>query len=120
MLLELAAQNGRVFIHPYDDPDVIAGQGTIAMEILRQHPGDLNAIFVPVGGGGLIAGIAVYVKFVRPDIKIIGVEPDDADCLNRALKANSRVIIEQVGLFADGVAVKQVGAEPFRHGTKPC
>jgi threonine dehydratase len=112
--LELAAQNGRVFIHPYDDPDVIAGQGTIAMEILRQHPGDLNAIFVPVGGGGLIAGIAVYVKFVRPDIKIIGVEPDDADCLNRALKANSRVIIEQVGLFADGVAVKQVGAEPFR------
>ena len=112
--IELAAQNSRVFIHPYDDPDVIAGQGTIAMEILRQHPGDLNAIFVPVGGGGLIAGIAVYVKFVRPDIKIIGVEPDDADCLNRALKANSRVIIDQVGLFADGVAVKQVGAEPFR------
>jgi len=111
---ELAAQNGMSFIHPFDDPDVIAGQGTIAMEILRQHPGDLNAIFVPVGGGGLIAGIAVYVKFVRPDIKIIGVEPDDADCLNRALKANSRVIIEQVGLFADGVAVKQVGAEPFR------
>ncbi|OYV19929.1 MAG: threonine dehydratase [Methylococcaceae bacterium NSM2-1] len=111
---ELAAQNGMAFIHPFDDPDVIAGQGTIAMEILRQHPGDLNAIFVPVGGGGLIAGIAVYVKFVRPDIKIIGVEPDDADCLNRALKANSRVIIEQVGLFADGVAVKQVGAEPFR------
>ena len=112
--IELSAQNGRVFIHPYDDPDVIAGQGTVALEILRQHPGDLNAIFVPVGGGGLIAGIAVYVKFVRPDIKIIGVEPDDADCLNRALKANSRVIIEQVGLFADGVAVKQVGAEPFR------
>jgi cysteine synthase len=81
------------------DPDVIAGQGTVAMEILREHPGDLNAIFVPVGGGGLIAGIAVYVKFVRPDIKIIGVEPDDADCLNRAFKANSRVIIEQAGLF---------------------
>ena len=112
--IELATQNGRVFIHPFDDPDVIAGQGTIAMEILRQHPGDLNAIFVPVGGGGLIAGIAVYVKFVRPDIKIIGVEPDDADCLNRALKANNRVIIEQVGLFADGVAVNQVGVEPFR------
>ena len=112
--VELATQNGMVFIHPYDDPDVIAGQGTVAMEILRQHPDDLNAIFVPVGGGGLIAGIAVYVKFVRPDIKIIGVEPDDADCLNRALKANSRVIIEQVGLFADGVAVKQVGVEPFR------
>jgi len=112
--IELASQSGRVFIHPFDDPDVIAGQGTVAMEILRQHPGDLNAIFVPVGGGGLIAGIAVYVKFVRPDIKIIGVEPDDADCLNRALKANSRIIIEHVGLFADGVAVKQVGAEPFR------
>jgi threonine dehydratase len=112
--VELAEQYGMVFIHPFDDPDVIAGQGTIAMEILRQHPGDLNAIFVPVGGGGLIAGIAVYVKFVRPDIKIIGVEPDDADCLNRALKAKSRVVIEQVGLFADGVAVKRVGAEPFR------
>ncbi|UOA09667.1 threonine ammonia-lyase, biosynthetic [Methylobacter sp. S3L5C] len=112
--LELSTQNGMVFIHPFDDPDIIAGQGTVAMEILRQHPGDLHAIFVPVGGGGLIAGIAVYVKFVRPDIKIIGVEPYDADCLNRALKANSRVIIDQVGLFADGVAVKQVGAEPFR------
>lgn len=112
--LELSTQNEMVFIHPFDDPDIIAGQGTVAMEILRQHPGDLHAIFVPVGGGGLIAGIAVYVKFVRPDIKIIGVEPDDADCLNRALKANSRVIIDQVGLFADGVAVKQVGAEPFR------
>lgn len=112
--VELASRHGMVFIHPFDDPDVIAGQGTVAMEILRQHPGDLNAIFVPVGGGGLIAGIAVYVKFVRPDIKIIGVEPDDANCLNRALKANSRVIIEQVGLFADGVAVRQVGEEPFR------
>jgi threonine dehydratase len=112
--LELSTQNEMVFIHPFDDPDIIAGQGTVAMEILRQHPDDLHAIFVPVGGGGLIAGIAVYVKFVRPDIKIIGVEPDDADCLNRALKANSRVIIDQVGLFADGVAVKQVGAEPFR------
>ncbi|OYV15160.1 MAG: threonine dehydratase [Methylococcaceae bacterium NSP1-2] len=72
---DLAAQTGRVFIHPYDDPDVIAGQGTVAMEILRQHTGALNAIFVPVGGGGLIAGIAIYAKFVRPDIKIIGVEP---------------------------------------------
>ncbi|MGZ8955940.1 MAG: threonine ammonia-lyase, biosynthetic [Methylovulum sp.] len=111
---ELAEQKGMVFIHPYDDPDVIAGQGTVAMEILRQQTGDLNAIFVPVGGGGLIAGVAVYVKFVRPEIKIIGVEPDDADCLNRALKAGSRVILDQVGLFADGVAVKQVGVEPFR------
>jgi len=112
--LELAEQKGLVFIHPFDDPDVIAGQGTIAMEILRQRTGDLHAIFVPVGGGGLCAGIAAYVKFVRPEIKIIAVEPEDADCLNQALKANSRVILPQVGLFADGVAVRQVGAEPFR------
>ncbi|MFA6163738.1 MAG: threonine ammonia-lyase, biosynthetic [Methylobacter sp.] len=112
--MELAAEKDMVFIHPYDDPDVIAGQGTVAMEILRQQTGNLDAIFVPVGGGGLIAGIAAYVKFVRPEIKIIGVEPDDADCLNRALKAKRRVIIKQVGLFADGVAVKQIGEEPFR------
>ncbi len=111
---QLAQVSKRAFIHPYDDPDVIAGQGTVAMEILRQQTAELDAIFVPVGGGGLLAGIAVYVKFVRPDIKIIGVEPDDADCLNRALQAGSRVVLEQVGLFADGVAVKQVGAEPFR------
>jgi threonine dehydratase len=111
---ELAEQKDMVFIHPYDDPDVIAGQGTVAMEILRQQAGDLDAIFVPVGGGGLIAGVAAYVKFVRPEIKIIGVEPDDADCLNRALKAKRRVTIKQVGLFADGVAVKQIGEEPFR------
>ncbi|MGZ8224836.1 MAG: threonine ammonia-lyase, biosynthetic, partial [Methylobacter sp.] len=111
---ELAAEKDMIFIHPYDDPDVIAGQGTVAMEILRQQTGHLDAIFVPVGGGGLIAGIATYVKFVRPGIKIIGVEPDDADCLNRALNAKRRVIIKQVGLFADGVAVKQIGVEPFR------
>ncbi|MCF7987929.1 MAG: threonine ammonia-lyase, biosynthetic [Methylovulum sp.] len=110
---ELASHNNLVFVHPYDDAEVIAGQGTVAMEILRQQTGDLDAIFVPVGGGGLIAGIAVYCKFVRPEIKIIGVEPDDADCLNRALQAGSRVVLEQVGLFADGVAVKQIGAEPF-------
>lgn len=115
---ELANQNGRVFIHPYDDPDVIAGQGTVAMEILRQQTDGLDAIFVPVGGGGLIAGVAVYSKFVRPDIKIIGVEPDDADCLNRALQAGERVVMDQVGLFADGVAVKQVGEEPFRLAQK--
>lgn len=106
-------KSGRVFIHPYDDEDVIAGQGTVAMEILRQHPGKIDAIFVPVGGGGLIAGIAVYAKFVRPDIKIIGVEPEDSDCLKQALEACERVVLEQVGLFADGVAVKQIGAEPF-------
>lgn len=111
---DLVAQTGRVFIHPYDDCDVIAGQGTVAMEILRQHAGALDAIFVPVGGGGLIAGIAIYAKFVHPSIKVIGVEPDDADCLRQALLAGERVILPQVGLFADGVAVKQVGAEPFR------
>jgi threonine dehydratase len=110
---QLAQKSGRVFVHPYDDEDVIAGQGTVAMEILRQQTGKLDAIFVPVGGGGLIAGIAVYAKFVRPDIKIIGVEPEDSDCLNQALKADERVILEQVGLFADGVAVKQIGVEPF-------
>ncbi len=110
----MADEKNMTFVHPYDDPDVIAGQGTIAVEILRQNMGNIHAIFVPVGGGGLIAGIAAYVKFVRPEIKVIGVEPEDADCLNRALKANRRVIIKQVGIFADGVAVKQVGKEPFR------
>lgn len=111
--LELAGTEQLTFIHPYDDLDVIAGQGTIGMEILRQHHDDIHAIFVPVGGGGLIAGVAAYVKFVRPEIKIIGVEPDDADCLNRAMKAGRRVVMKQVGLFADGVAVRQVGKETF-------
>jgi len=110
----LAKEKQLTFIHPYDDPEVIAGQGTIAMEILRQKTEHIDAIFVPVGGGGLISGIAVYVKFVRPDIKIIGVEPDDSDCLNQALRAKKRVTLKQVGLFADGVAVKQIGKEPFR------
>jgi threonine dehydratase len=111
--IELAEAAQLTFIHPYDDLDVIAGQGTIGMEILRQHHDDIHAIFVPVGGGGLIAGIAAYVKFVRPETKIIGVEPDDADCLNRALKAGRRVVMRQVGLFADGVAVRQIGKETF-------
>ncbi len=111
---EIAAEKNMTFIHPYDDPEVIAGQGTIGMEILRQKTGALDAIFVPVGGGGLLAGITSYVKFVRPEIKMIGVEPDDADCLNQALKANERIVLKQVGLFADGVAVKQIGEEPFR------
>jgi threonine dehydratase len=102
------------FVHPYDDPDVIAGQGTIGMEILRQHAQPIHAIFVAVGGGGLIAGIAAYVKRLRPEIKIIGVEPVDADAMYRSLKAGRRVKLDQVGLFADGVAVKQVGAETFR------
>ena len=110
----LEKKKNLVFIHPYDDPDVIAGQGTIGMEILRQISGDCDAVFVPVGGGGLIAGVGAYIKFVSPEIKIIGVEPDDADCLNRALLAKRRVTIKQVGLFADGVAVKQIGREPFK------
>ena len=112
--LDLAKQQGRTFIHPYDDPDVIAGQGTIAMEILNQHPQPLYAIFVPVGGGGLIAGIAAYIKSIRPEIKVIGVEPADAACLKAALDADERVVLDQVGLFADGTAVRQVGVEPFR------
>ena len=102
------------FVHPYDDPDVIAGQGTIGMEILRQHADPIHAIFVPVGGGGLIAGIAAYVKRLRPEIKIIGVEPTDADALYQSLKKRRRIKLDQVGLFADGVAVRQVGVEPFR------
>ena len=112
--LELAKQQGRTFIHPYDDPDVIAGQGTIAMEILNQHSEPLDAIFVPVGGGGFIAGIAAYIKSLSPETKVIGVEPADAACLKAALDADERVVLNQVGLFADGTAVRQVGAEPFR------
>lgn len=111
---QLGRERDMTFVHPYDDPDVIAGQGTIAIEILRQYQGIINAIFVPVGGGGLIAGIAAYVKMLHPEIKIIGVEPDDAGCLYAALQANQRVVLDQVGIFADGVAVRQVGEEPFR------
>ncbi|MDA8384536.1 MAG: threonine ammonia-lyase, biosynthetic [Betaproteobacteria bacterium] len=102
------------FIPPYDDPDVIAGQGTIALELLRQHTQPIHAVFVPVGGGGLIAGIAAYVKALRPEIRIIGVEPVDADAMYRSLAQGERVRLAQVGIFADGVAVKQVGAETFR------
>ena len=111
---QLEAEKGMVFIHPYDDPDVIAGNGTIGMEILRQHPDPIEAIFIAVGGGGLIAGVAAYVKFLRPDIKIIGVEPDDAASMYEALNQGQRVTLDQVGLFADGVAVRQVGEETFR------
>jgi len=110
----LGRRRGLAFVHPYDDPDVIAGQGTIGMEILHQHPGPIHAIFVPVGGGGLISGIAAYVKRLRPEIKVIGVEPEDADAMYRSLNAGRRVTLAQVGLFADGVAVKQVGRETFR------
>ncbi len=112
--LKLGKDQGLTFVHPYDDPDVIAGQGTVAMEILKQHRGELHAIFVPVGGGGLIGGIAAYVKALRPEIKIIGVEPEDADAMQRSLKTGERVLLDHVGIFADGVAVRQVGEETFR------
>ena len=110
----LEKEQGYTFIHPYDDPDVIAGQGTIAMEIMQQCQTEPEAIFVPVGGGGLIAGVATYVKYLYPQIKIIGVEPDDAASMHDALKSQERIILDQVGIFADGVAVKQVGKETFR------
>jgi threonine dehydratase len=112
--LKVKRRRGLAFVHPYDDPEVIAGQGTIGMEILRQHASQIDAIFVPVGGGGLISGIAGYVKRVRPSIKVIGVEPVDADAMTRSLKKGKRVKLDQVGLFADGVAVKEVGKETFR------
>jgi len=110
----LAAERGLVFVHPFDDPLVIAGQGTIAHEILRQHGPDIHAIFVAVGGGGLIAGIGAFVKSLWPQIRIIGVEPEESASMHAALAAGERVVLEHVGLFADGVAVKQVGEEPFR------
>jgi threonine dehydratase len=103
-----------VYVHPFDDPDVIAGQGTIGMEILRQHPDPIHAVFCCVGGGGLISGVATYIKRLRPEIKIIGVEAVDADAMDRSLKAGKRVKLDQVGLFADGAAVKLVGEETFR------
>jgi threonine dehydratase len=113
--IELARERGLVFVHPFDDPDVIAGQGTIAMEILRQwHGDDIDAIFVPVGGGGLIAGIAAYAKSLYPRIKIIGVEPEDAAGMFESLRAGKRVTLDRVGIFADGVAVRRVGEETFR------
>jgi threonine dehydratase len=111
--LELATERGLTFVHPFDDPDVIAGQGTIALEILRQTSADIDAIFVPVGGGGLIAGIAVYVKSLYPHIRIIGVEPEDAAGMHASLGAGEIVTLTRVGIFADGVAVRRVGAEPF-------
>ena len=111
---EIAEIENLTYIHPYDDLDVIAGQGTVGAEILRQHQGELHAVFVPVGGGGLIAGVGTYIKYLRPDVKIIGVEPEDAACMAAALEAGERVVLDHVGLFADGVAVAQVGEEPFR------
>jgi threonine dehydratase len=112
--MRLRRRRGLTFVHPYDDPDVIAGQGTIGMEILRQTTRPIHAVFVAVGGGGLIAGIAAYLKRLRPSVRVIGVEPVDSDAMTRSLKAGRRVVLDHVGLFADGVAVKQVGKETFR------
>ncbi len=112
--LELEGERGLSFVHPFDDPDVIAGQGTIAMEILRQRQGPIDAVFVAVGGGGLISGIAAYVKAVRPEIRVIGVQMNDSDAMVRSIEAGRRVQLPEVGLFSDGTAVKQVGAETFR------
>lgn len=111
---KLVEEKGYVYIHPYDDEDVIAGQGTIGMELLHQTKGDLDAVFVPVGGGGLIAGIAAYIKYLRPDIKVIGVESNESACLYEAMKADERVILDQVGIFADGVAVAQIGENTWK------
>lgn len=110
----LVAEKQLTYIHPYDDPDVIAGQGTVAMEILRQHPDHIDAVFVPVGGGGLCAGVAAYIKYVRPEIKVFAVEPEDAACLKLAMEKKRRATLSQVGIFADGVAVGQIGKETYR------
>lgn len=112
--LHLEKKEKLTFVHPFDDPEVIAGQGTIAMEILRQHAGPIHAVFVAIGGGGLIGGIGAYIKAVRPDIKVIGVQTTDSDAMARSLKAGRRVVLSDVGLFSDGTAVKQVGEETFR------
>lgn len=110
----LVAEQGMTYVHPFDDPDVIAGQGTVGMEIVRQHQAPLDALFVPVGGGGLLAGVAAFVHYVWPQTKIIGVEPADAACLKLALQRGRRDRLPEVGLFADGCAVAQIGKEPFR------
>ena len=110
---EQVAKKGLVYVPPYDDEDVIAGQGTVALEMLMQHTESAHAVFVPVGGGGLIAGMAAYIKYVRPEVKVIGVEPEDAACLKAALEHDRRVILDEVGIFADGVAVRQIGKLPF-------
>lgn len=111
---KLEKEKGLKFIHPYDDPDVIAGQGTVGLEILQQYPDPIEAIFIPIGGGGLAAGVASYTKFLRPEIKVIGVEPSDAASMKEAISAGKRVILDRVGLFADGVAVRQAGEETFK------
>ncbi|WP_298828779.1 threonine ammonia-lyase, biosynthetic [uncultured Piscinibacter sp.] len=112
--LELERAQGLTFVHPFDDPDVIAGQGTIGMEILRQHQGPIDAVFVAIGGGGLVSGVAAYIKSVRPDIQVIGVQMNDSDAMLRSVRAGKRVTLSDVGLFSDGTAVKLVGEETFR------
>lgn len=112
--LTLEKEQKLTFVHPFDDPDVIAGQGTVAMEILRQHPGPIEAVFVAIGGGGLVAGVGSYIKALRPDIKVIGVQTVDSDAMRRSVEAGRRISLPDVGLFADGTAVKQVGQETFR------
>ena len=112
--LELQRAQGLTFVHPFDDPDVIAGQGTVAMEILRQHQGPIDAVFVAIGGGGLISGVAAYIKAIRPEVKVIGVQTVDSDAMLQSVRRGRRVQLPDVGLFSDGTAVKQVGAETFR------
>jgi threonine dehydratase len=110
----LQQQHRLTFVHPFDDPDVIAGQGTVALEVLRQHQGPLDAVFVAIGGGGLISGVAAYIKAVRPEVRVIGVQMSDSDAMLQSVRAGKRVVLSDVGLFADGTAVKQVGEETFR------
>jgi threonine dehydratase len=111
---ELEAEQGAVFVHPFDDPDVIAGQGTVGMEILRQHQGPIDAVFVAIGGGGLISGVAAYIKAVRPEVRVIGVQTSDSCAMVRSVRAGQRISLHDVGLFSDGTAVRQVGEETFR------
>lgn len=110
---ELVKKEGKTYVHPFDDPDVIAGQGTVGMEIIEQESGPIEAVFIPVGGGGLIAGVATYIKYVRPSIKVIGVESEDSACLKLAMDSGERLTLSQVGIFADGVAVAQIGANTY-------
>ena len=112
--LALQAEQGLTFVHPFDDPEVIAGQGTVAMEILRQHQGPIDAVFVAIGGGGLAAGVAAYIKALRPEVRVIGVQMVDSDAMLQSVRAKRRVMLADVGLFSDGTAVKQVGVETFR------
>ncbi len=111
---ELEQSTGYTFIHPFNDPDTIAGQGTVGVEICRQHPGSINAVFVPIGGGGLASGVALLLKYLRPDIKVVGVEPEDAASMKASIAAGQPVVLDEVGIFADGVAVKSPGDETFK------